>query len=342
MHRDRRPLPAHRRRRQPRAGRAASRSRARCCSRSTSCTSARTRTGSARSQFTALQIGAVALLSVAPAAAAGRRHAQRARGVRGGVHRHRVLGGRAAAAAVGAAADPGDACRADPAGRAGVRRDRRLRRRRTPRRGRLVGGAAILVGIVVSEFWPRRVRCHADAVPDGDKVLHVAGGDVSGRRRRWGSSSGRGGPTSARAHRDAARGERSAAGCRGSRRPARSSLLARHAATSPGTPSCGTVWCPCSTTDPEESGGHRRAAARRRRRHSPPSTEPRRALRRRPAPRRRRLPGVVGRRPTPIAERPVMRVLDLVLHDLDFDAQEGHDLFVPGLRRPRAPVADDA
>jgi hypothetical protein len=30
---------------------------------------------------------------------------------------------------------------------------------------------------------------------------------------------------------------------------------------------------------------------------------------------------------TPIAERPVMRVLDLVLHDVDFDAQEGHDLF---------------
>ena len=30
---------------------------------------------------------------------------------------------------------------------------------------------------------------------------------------------------------------------------------------------------------------------------------------------------------TPIAERPMMRVLDLVLHDLDFDAQEGHDLF---------------
>lgn len=33
---------------------------------------------------------------------------------------------------------------------------------------------------------------------------------------------------------------------------------------------------------------------------------------------------------TPIAERPVMRVLDLVLRDLDFDAQEGHDLFAPG------------
>ena len=33
---------------------------------------------------------------------------------------------------------------------------------------------------------------------------------------------------------------------------------------------------------------------------------------------------------TPIAERPVMRVLDLVLRDLDFDAQEGHDLFSRG------------
>jgi len=33
---------------------------------------------------------------------------------------------------------------------------------------------------------------------------------------------------------------------------------------------------------------------------------------------------------TPIAERPVMRVLDLVLRDLDFDAQEGHELFARG------------
>ena len=33
---------------------------------------------------------------------------------------------------------------------------------------------------------------------------------------------------------------------------------------------------------------------------------------------------------SPIAERPVMRVLDLVLRDLDFDAQEGHDLFAKG------------
>ena len=28
---------------------------------------------------------------------------------------------------------------------------------------------------------------------------------------------------------------------------------------------------------------------------------------------------------TPIAERPIMRVLDLVLRDVDFDAQEGHE-----------------
>jgi hypothetical protein len=33
---------------------------------------------------------------------------------------------------------------------------------------------------------------------------------------------------------------------------------------------------------------------------------------------------------TPIAERPAMRVLDLVLNDLDFDSQEGHDLFSRG------------
>jgi hypothetical protein len=33
---------------------------------------------------------------------------------------------------------------------------------------------------------------------------------------------------------------------------------------------------------------------------------------------------------TPIAERPVMRALDLILRDLDFDAQEGHDLFSRG------------
>ena len=35
-----------------------------------------------------------------------------------------------------------------------------------------------------------------------------------------------------------------------------------------------------------------------------------------------------------------MRVLDLVLHDLDFDAQEGHDLFAPGLNASElAPIS---
>ena len=55
--------------------------------------------------------------------------AQHPRGVRGRVHRPRMLGARAAAAAVGSASDPGDACRVDPARRAGVRRDRGLRER---------------------------------------------------------------------------------------------------------------------------------------------------------------------------------------------------------------------
>jgi hypothetical protein len=30
---------------------------------------------------------------------------------------------------------------------------------------------------------------------------------------------------------------------------------------------------------------------------------------------------------SPVAERPVMRVLDLTLRDVDFDAQEGHEHF---------------
>lgn len=30
---------------------------------------------------------------------------------------------------------------------------------------------------------------------------------------------------------------------------------------------------------------------------------------------------------TPVAERPIMRVLDLALRDIDFDAQEGHEHF---------------
>ena len=30
---------------------------------------------------------------------------------------------------------------------------------------------------------------------------------------------------------------------------------------------------------------------------------------------------------SPVAERPIMRVLDLTLRDVDFDAQEGHEHF---------------
>ena len=33
---------------------------------------------------------------------------------------------------------------------------------------------------------------------------------------------------------------------------------------------------------------------------------------------------------TPVAERPIMRVLDLTLRDIDFDAQEGHGHFGAG------------
>ena len=80
-------------------------------------------------QFGSMQIGAVALLSVAPAAEQGV----------GSLSTLAVFAvvftgiacsaRRAAAAAVGSAADPRDACRADPAVRAGVRRDRRIRQR---------------------------------------------------------------------------------------------------------------------------------------------------------------------------------------------------------------------
>jgi len=33
---------------------------------------------------------------------------------------------------------------------------------------------------------------------------------------------------------------------------------------------------------------------------------------------------------SPVAERPIMRVLDLVLRDVDFDAQDGHEHFAAG------------
>ena len=63
-----------------------------------------------------------------------RRDRHRVRGVRGRVHRDRVLGRRAAAAGVGPAPHPGHACRADPPGRAGVRGHRVVDRRGAPLR----------------------------------------------------------------------------------------------------------------------------------------------------------------------------------------------------------------
>ena len=100
-------------------------------------------------------------------------------------------------------------------------------------------------------------------------------------------------------------------------------------ATSPGTPSCGTASCRVLHDRPEGSAvvdasltaAEAALAA---------VTEPKAVY-------EDVLPIVVAAyrswsgESTPIAERPVMRVLDLVLHDLDFDAQEGHDLFAARL-----------
>ena len=102
-----------------------SRSRARCCSRSTSCTSARTRTCCARCSSRRCRSARSRCCRSRPPAQQGVGSLSALGGVRGRVHRHRVLGGRAAAAALGPAADPREPRRADPARRAGVRRDRR-------------------------------------------------------------------------------------------------------------------------------------------------------------------------------------------------------------------------
>ena len=108
-----------------------------------------TRTGSAPTQFTALQIGAVALLSIAarrPRRASGTLSALAV--VRGRVHRRRVLGDRAAVAAVGSAVgSPRPRAALILLVGAGVRR-------RSPATsngerlgaGRLAGGVVILVG----------------------------------------------------------------------------------------------------------------------------------------------------------------------------------------------------
>ena len=98
--------------------------------------------------------------------------------------------------------------------------------------------------------------------------------------------------------------------------------------TSPGTRSCGTGSCPSSTTAPR---GRRWSTPRSpvRRPQLAAATEPKGVY-------DDVLPLVVAAyrtwsgESTPIAERPVMRVLDLVLNDIDFDSQEGHDLFTRG------------
>ena len=134
---------------------------------------------------------------------------------------------------------------------------------------------------------------------------------------------------------------RSGAGCRGSRPAGAKLLLARHARHFAWHAELlGRRSCPCSTTARKGRRSPTSRLARARRRRSPRS------------PSRRPLyddvlPLVVAAyrawsgQATPIAERPVMRVLDLVLHDLDFDAQEGHDLFAAGLTgRPGEPFPE--
>ena len=154
--------------------------------------------------FTGVQLGMVAVLSVPAAGASGHRHHHRARGVRGGVHGHRVLGDRAAAPAVGAASHPAGACGADPAGRAGVRGHRRVHHRRAARRAAGRGcrdhpggdrgvGARLRVGArhVESrawtdprrEPWTRRWRDRSDAGRDrGVGAAHRVG---RGRTEMW-------------------------------------------------------------------------------------------------------------------------------------------------------------
>ena len=88
---------------------------------------------------------------------AGRRVVEHVGGVRGRVHRHRVLRGRAAAAAVGSTAHPRDAAprssscpsRCSPASPGTSTANGSVP-------GGWLGAVAIMAGIVVSEFWPRR------------------------------------------------------------------------------------------------------------------------------------------------------------------------------------------
>ena len=277
------------------AGASCSRSRARCCSRSTSCTSARTRT-----VLPPVAVHRAAARRGRGAVGRRRRPQQgvgtltRARGVRGRVHRHRVLGGRAAAPAVGPAAHPRDARRADPAGRAGVRR-------RSP--GYVNGerlGAVELVGARRSSWWASRCRSSGRAArcpPDGragrDKVQSSMSCERAdaGRDRRVGAAH----RERARA-RDAARRRARRLGRRASP-PAGAKLAARppRAATSRWHAELWDGLVPVLHDRPEGSAVTEPIAAGRRRRRSPPSPSRRRVYDDVLPARGRRLPRLVGR-----------------------------------------------
>ena len=121
-------------------------------------------------QFSALQIGAVALLSVAPAAEQGVGSLS-ALAVFAVVFTGIACSAdRAPAPTVGATADPGDRGRAHPPGGTGVRRDRRVRERRAARRGAARGrdgdpGRDRRVGVLAPPpRVPRILRVGSDAM----------------------------------------------------------------------------------------------------------------------------------------------------------------------------------
>ena len=129
-------------------------------------------------------------------------------------------------------------------------------------------------------------------------------------------------------------------GRRASPPPAAKLLLARHARHFAWHAELWDGVVPVLHDRPEGSAVDRADACRRPPRALAAVAEPEGVVRRR-APARWSPPtGRWSGESTPIAERPMMRVLDLVLHDLDFDAQEGHDLLRAGLS-PGPPVPTD-
>ena len=121
-------------------GASCSRSRARCCSPSTSCTSARTRPAAARRRSPRLQLGDGRGALGAADGRAGHRHAHaRSRCSRSCSRASRARRSRCRCSC-GASSASRRAGRADPAGGAGVRRDRRVRHGERLGAVELVGG----------------------------------------------------------------------------------------------------------------------------------------------------------------------------------------------------------